>query len=153
MSAANQASKSLDSIAAVKPKASGLHDPVCKMTVTAQSKHAYTFENHAYYFCSAGCKSKFSARPSSYLASRSTADTTSDQLTQTASPSAVMYTCPMHPEVRVDHPGNCPKCGMALEAELPSLDATDNPELSDFRRRCSGTSCSGLRCACKVGLS
>jgi len=26
----------------------------------------------------------------------------------------VMYTCPMHPEVVQDHPGNCPKCGMKL---------------------------------------
>jgi hypothetical protein len=25
------------------------------------------------------------------------------------------YTCPMHPEVRQDKPGKCPKCGMALE--------------------------------------
>jgi len=24
------------------------------------------------------------------------------------------YTCPMHPEVVMDHPGNCPKCGMKL---------------------------------------
>src|SRR5947199_7757172 len=24
------------------------------------------------------------------------------------------YTCPMHPEVITDHPGNCPKCGMKL---------------------------------------
>jgi Cu+-exporting ATPase len=41
----------------------------------------------------------------------------------------------MHPEVRQDHPGACPKCGMALEPELPSLDEADSPELVDFRRR------------------
>jgi len=41
----------------------------------------------------------------------------------------------MHPEVRQDHPGSCPKCGMALEPELPSLDDDDNPELRDFSRR------------------
>ncbi len=29
------------------------------------------------------------------------------------------YTCPMHPEVREDEPGDCPKCGMALEAVAP----------------------------------
>ncbi len=46
-----------------------------------------------------------------------------------------IYTCPMHPEVRQDHPGNCPKCGMTLEPELPSLDDDDNPELRDFQRR------------------
>ena len=46
-----------------------------------------------------------------------------------------IYTCPMHPEIRQDHPGHCPKCGMALEPLLPQLDADDNPELADFRRR------------------
>ena len=46
-----------------------------------------------------------------------------------------VYTCPMHPEVRQDHPGNCPKCGMTLEPVLPTLDDNENPELADFRRR------------------
>jgi Cu+-exporting ATPase len=41
----------------------------------------------------------------------------------------------MHPEVRQDHPGNCPKCGMTLEPEMPSLVDDDNPELRDFERR------------------
>jgi Cu+-exporting ATPase len=41
----------------------------------------------------------------------------------------------MHPEIRQDHPGACPKCGMALEPVLPALDDGDNPELIDFRRR------------------
>jgi Cu+-exporting ATPase len=41
----------------------------------------------------------------------------------------------MHPEVRQDHPGACPKCGMALEPEAPTLDEGENPELLDFRRR------------------
>ncbi len=46
-----------------------------------------------------------------------------------------IYICPMHPEVRQDHPGDCPKCGMALEPEMPSLDDERNPELEDFSRR------------------
>jgi len=46
-----------------------------------------------------------------------------------------LYTCPMHPEIRQDHPGHCPKCGMALEPMLPSLDDAENPELADFSRR------------------
>ncbi len=45
------------------------------------------------------------------------------------------YTCPMHPEIRQDHPGSCPKCGMTLEPVLPSLDEEENPELVDFKRR------------------
>ncbi|MGQ3002630.1 MAG: copper-transporting P-type ATPase [Hydrogenophaga sp.] len=46
-----------------------------------------------------------------------------------------VYTCPMHPEIRQDHPGNCPKCGMSLEPVLPELDDDENPELVDFQRR------------------
>jgi Cu+-exporting ATPase len=46
-----------------------------------------------------------------------------------------VYTCPMHPEIRQDQPGNCPKCGMTLEPVLPSLDDDDNPELRSFTHR------------------
>lgn len=34
------------------------------------------------------------------------------------------YTCPMDPEVHQDHPGACPKCGMALEPTVPTASAT-----------------------------
>jgi Cu+-exporting ATPase len=50
------------------------------------------------------------------------------------SKSGAFYTCPMHPTVRQDHPGNCPTCGMALTAERP-LDDGDSAESLDFRRR------------------
>lgn len=55
---------------------------------------------------------------------------------QTPSDAAAVsgYTCPMHPEIRQDRPGNCPLCGMALEPLMPELD-DDNPELRDFSRR------------------
>jgi P-type Cu+ transporter len=48
---------------------------------------------------------------------------------------ATIYTCPMHPEIRQDRPGNCPKCGMTLEPVLPTLDDGENAELIDFQRR------------------
>jgi Cu+-exporting ATPase len=50
-------------------------------------------------------------------------------------PAGTVYTCPMHPEIRQDHPGSCPKCGMTLEPVLPTLDEDENPELTDFSRR------------------
>lgn len=53
---------------------------------------------------------------------------------QAARPGTI-YTCPMHPEVQQDHPGNCPRCGMALEPMLPTLGEGENAELADFRRR------------------
>jgi Cu+-exporting ATPase len=52
-----------------------------------------------------------------------------------AAPEGTTYTCPMHPEVRQPQPGNCPICGMTLEPMLPALEAEDNPELVDFKRR------------------
>ncbi|WP_217916479.1 copper-translocating P-type ATPase [Duganella sp. BJB1802] len=45
----------------------------------------------------------------------------------------------MHPEIRQDHPGSCPKCGMTLEPVIPELEADENPELRDFSRRFWGT--------------
>lgn len=46
-----------------------------------------------------------------------------------------VYTCPMHPEIRQDHPGTCPKCGMTLEPVMPAVEEEENAELADFRRR------------------
>lgn len=46
-----------------------------------------------------------------------------------------IWTCPMHPEIRRDGPGQCPICGMALEPLEPSLDDAPNPELVDMSRR------------------
>src|SRR5437868_4108684 len=47
----------------------------------------------------------------------------------------VEYFCPMHPEVVRDHPGSCPKCGMALEPRTVTVEEGPNPELVDMRRR------------------
>ena len=50
-------------------------------------------------------------------------------------PEGTIWTCPMHPQIRQDHPGNCPICGMALEPLEPSLEEGPNPELADMSRR------------------
>ncbi len=47
----------------------------------------------------------------------------------------VIYTCPMHPEIRQNGPGNCPICGMALEPETITGEEGENPELIDMRKR------------------
>jgi Cu+-exporting ATPase len=47
----------------------------------------------------------------------------------------VIYTCPMHPEVQLDHPGDCPKCGMALEPKTAGTEDEENAELRDMTRR------------------
>jgi Cu+-exporting ATPase len=55
-------------------------------------------------------------------------------VTEVDTPGSI-YTCPMHPEIRQDHPGQCPKCGMTLEPVLPTLEDEHAPELADFTRR------------------
>ncbi len=109
-----------------------LKDPVCGMTVTAQSPHALNHQGKPVYFCSAKCKARFASDPAKYLvaASGAAAPVTTEPVVAGA-----IYTCPMHPEVRRDSPGACPICGMALEPEMPTLEEGENPELRDFRRR------------------
>ena len=109
-----------------------MKDPVCGMTVTAQSQHRTEHEGRPYYFCSAKCLGKFTADPARYV--QPTAPAAPAPRPAEAAPGAI-YTCPMHPEIRQDHPGNCPKCGMTLEPVMPELDEAENPELVDFKRR------------------
>ena len=55
--------------------------------------------------------------------------------TETGVAGATIYICPMHPEIRQDHSGSCPKCGMTLEPVIPELEEEGNPELRDFQQR------------------
>lgn len=104
-------------------------DPVCGMNVDrASARHFLKHEGEKFYFCSAGCKAKFEADPETYRDGRKPA--------AAAMPKGTHYTCPMHPEIVSDHPGDCPKCGMALEPMgIPPEDEGPNPELVDFIRR------------------
>ncbi|GAJ92596.1 heavy metal translocating P-type ATPase [Rhizobium rhizogenes] len=104
-------------------------DPVCGMDVDrASARHFLKHEGEKFYFCSAGCKAKFEAEPAAYLDGNRPAPK--------PVPKGTLYTCPMHPEVVSDHPGDCPKCGMALEPMgIPAADEGPNPELVDFTRR------------------
>jgi Cu+-exporting ATPase len=105
-------------------------DPVCGMSVSEASAHRHDYEEKTYHFCSAGCRSKFAADPEKYLRGSETSERAVPE-----TPAGTEYSCPMHPEVRQIGPGICPKCGMALEPMMPSLEEENNPELDDFRRR------------------
>jgi Cu+-exporting ATPase len=107
-----------------------LTDPVCGMVVSAESKHRHEFDGQTYFFCCAGCRTKFAADPDKYLHPGPSPAAPPDPAR-----ADVEYSCPMHPEVLQLGPGTCPKCGMALEPVMPSLEEQDNPELDDFRRR------------------
>ncbi|WP_081909844.1 heavy metal translocating P-type ATPase [Pseudidiomarina atlantica] len=106
-----------------------LSDPVCGMRVTENSSHHMEHEGKSFYFCSTKCLGRFRDDPEKYL------DPTKSEEHTTPHEPGTTYTCPMHPEILQDHPGTCPKCGMALEPLMPSLDDDNNPELKDFSRR------------------
>lgn len=112
-----------------------LKDPVCGMVVTAASPYVAQHEGHPFYFCCAGCKKRFVADPAKYLQPAAAVATPAPPALPETSQEGVIYTCPMHPEIRQDHAGNCPKCGMGLEPETPTLGDEANPELVDFTRR------------------
>jgi Cu+-exporting ATPase len=85
------------------------------------------YNGETFYFCNPKCKEKFQKDPDRYL--------NVEMAPPTEKAKDVIYTCPMHPEIRQKGPGNCPICGMALEPEEISLDEVENPELLDFSRR------------------
>ena len=107
-----------------------VNDPVCGMSVDPHTtKHKAEHNGHPYYFCSAGCRTKFLADPQRYL------DPVLAAAKAEPVPQGTVYTCPMHPEVRQVGPGSCPICGMALEPLLVTAEAGPNHELIDMRRR------------------
>jgi Cu+-exporting ATPase len=106
-----------------------IKDPVCGMSVTDQSLHRSTHLGHTYFFCGPKCKAKFDAHPMQYM------EGATEKTPVEPAAAGTSYTCPMHPEIRQDHPGICPKCGMTLEPVMPSLEDEANPELLDFERR------------------
>ena len=98
-------------------------DPVCGMTVDENAPAgSLQHEGATYYFCSAHCVRKFEANPDAFIQSLATPTSSSccnhPALSTLAGPHA-FYICPMDPEVRQQGPGTCPKCGMALEPEVP----------------------------------
>jgi Cu+-exporting ATPase len=89
------------------------------------AKHRAEHRGHSYYFCSAGCRTKFVNDPQKYLGARQAESV----------PEGTIYTCPMHPQIRQVGPGSCPICGMALEPEIAGTETGPNPELVDMSRR------------------
>jgi P-type Cu+ transporter len=105
-------------------------DPICGMRVDPEHPKGGTFDHggQRYFFCNPKCREKFRADPRKYLAP--------SPAPVAEAPPGTMYICPMDPEVRQDHPGACPKCGMALEPDSPVLgEEAPDPELLLMTRR------------------
>ncbi len=72
-------------------------DPVCGMTVDpATAKNRLIYQGHEYFFCGARCRERFNADPESFLKPKEPAP---------PAPAGTIYTCPMHPEIRQEGPG------------------------------------------------
>ena len=101
-------------------------DPVCGMTVDEASALHADRDGQTLYFCSDRCRQKFLSTP----------ETAAPPATGPVARQAI-YTCPMHPEVQQDHPGDCPKCGMRLELKTPSagVSGESDSELRDMTQR------------------
>jgi len=102
-------------------------DPVCGMRVTpGEAVPQAAYNGQPYYFCSANCRQKFLADPARYL---------NPQPEPASARPGVIYTCPMHPQIRQNGPGNCPICGMALEPLTAGQESGPGAELIDMTRR------------------
>ncbi len=103
-------------------------DPVCGMDVNpSNAAKSMNYHDETYYFCSESCHDKFHKDPKQYLEP--------DEKPQQKEQDADYYTCPMHPEVQQEQPGDCPKCGMALEPAKASVGEGEDEELKNMRRR------------------
>ena len=102
-------------------------DPVCGMTVEPDSASATEdYQGRIWYFCSGHCHDKFLTDPALFIG---------EEVGSAKVPSkSAIYTCPMHPEVMQDHPGNCPRCGMTLEHRTLEVEE-DTSDLDDMTRR------------------
>ena len=106
-------------------------DPVCGMNVPHPPPHSCSHNGVTYGFCAEHCLTQFSRHPDHYLEGRHL------KARQQAADGGAAFTCPMHPEVRQDTPGDCPKCGMALEPESVAAMTTEkaSPEAAMLRSR------------------
>jgi Cu+-exporting ATPase len=94
-------------------------DPVCGMTTDSPESYiSHEHEGEIYYFCSEHCLERFKADPEKYTGTGPEKKEPESTDPKQAGPGAA-YTCPMHPEIRQERPGDCPKCGMALEPAAP----------------------------------
>ena len=95
-------------------------DPICGMTVDEATSLRTERDGQTFYFCSDHCRQKFLSAPAS--ATHEEKPPGSSQPPPAHEPgdrstarSSAQYFCPMCPGVESDQPGDCPKCGMALE--------------------------------------
>jgi len=107
-------------------------DIVCGMDVNDTASFFTEYHGEKYYFCSDACQHKFLDEPGKYLSKQQPENEyCNDDRCDTGQHA---YTCPMHPEITRNEPGNCPKCEMALEP-MTAAATEENDEVDDMNRR------------------
>jgi Cu+-exporting ATPase len=101
----------------IKNKIDSVKDPVCGMDVDTHDSESFLYKGKINYFCSTSCLDKFKSEPEKYTSKKITVSASSE-----TSKKDVIYTCPMHSQVKNAGPGNCPICGMTLEPETLTED-------------------------------
>ncbi|TWU03145.1 heavy metal translocating P-type ATPase [Neorhodopirellula pilleata] len=132
-------------------------DPVCGMAVDPSSSRRSEHEGRSYFFCCAGCQTKFESDPAGVLAARAEKEAakklgvdestsccggggrhggSSSKASGSAADPGAIYTCPMHLEIEQVGPGDCPICGMDLEPKFVDMaDHGDDEQYADMKRR------------------
>lgn len=85
-----------------------MKDPICGMEVSEDKAIKLSQNDIIHYFCSESCRDKFVMGDKAKIG-------------ENGDSRNAIYTCPMHPEIKQDYPGDCPKCGMSLEAMTPQV--------------------------------
>ena len=112
-----------------------MKDVVCGMDVLEDSKFHSEYHHKPYYFCSEQCKIKFDTAPKTYLYTNEKTNTEPCHDSSCDMKfSITQYTCPMHPEIIKNEPGDCPICGMSLEP-LVATKEEENSELKSMTQR------------------
>lgn len=116
-------------------------DPICGMDVDESKGISFEKNGEMFYFCSEHCKNKFIQQSAEPPPKETTHTCCHHHQSKPAHPThvkyshAAQYTCPMHPEIIQDHPGDCPKCGMSLEPTTVSVKDDGDQEIENLARK------------------
>ncbi|HEY5233857.1 MAG TPA: heavy metal translocating P-type ATPase [Verrucomicrobiae bacterium] len=112
-------------------------DPICGMTVDETTALHAERNGETFYFCCEHCREQFLSQSASAKTSGVAHAHAHHDHAEVKPDAAAKYFCPMCPGVESDRPGDCPKCGMALEPKTMTVgaDDEDNSELDDMTRR------------------
>lgn len=123
-------------------------DPICGMTVDEATARSAEKDGQTFYFCSDHCRQKFLAsgpsntkQPDAPTAQHASSPSWlvvpgASSPSQKPPPSTANYTCPMHPQIEQDRPGQCPICGMDLEPKTAQPEGKeDDSELRSMTLR------------------